>query len=158
MRIRLRPDSLGELNVKVATSGNQVKLQIQASDERSRKILEDSVNHLKESLSAQNLSLAKLEVSVASANAGAQADNQPKQEQGSQSQAGGYQDLLNSRQQQSSSSQGNGGGRNNAYDSMVDLDPIVSIRRGAAAAAGNSQLSEGAARGRVGGGRLDVRA
>jgi flagellar hook-length control protein FliK len=65
MRIRLRPDHLGELSVRVNTSGNQVALEIQASDEKAKRIIEDSVNYLKESLASQNLTVSRLDLSVA---------------------------------------------------------------------------------------------
>jgi flagellar hook-length control protein FliK len=44
-----------------------VGLQIRASDDRAKRILEESMSHLKESLAQQNLSLAQVDVSVASA-------------------------------------------------------------------------------------------
>jgi flagellar hook-length control protein FliK len=66
IRVRLKPENLGELHLKVVTQGNQVGLQIQASDENAKRIIEESMNSLKESLSTQNLSLAKVDVSVAS--------------------------------------------------------------------------------------------
>ncbi len=70
MRIRLKPDHLGELHLKVTTggqAGTNVGLQIQASDERARKILEESMGSLKESLASQNLSLGRVDVQVAPA-------------------------------------------------------------------------------------------
>lgn len=65
IRIRLKPENLGELHLRVVTRGDQVGLQIHASDEKARKILEDSMSHLKESLATQNLTLGKVELSVA---------------------------------------------------------------------------------------------
>ncbi len=65
IRVRLRPDHLGELNIRVLTDGNRVALKIQASDERSKKILEESLGSLKQNLSAQNLSLGTVDLSVA---------------------------------------------------------------------------------------------
>lgn len=67
IRVRLKPDHLGELNLRVSTRGNQVGLQIQASDERAKKILEDSMSALRDSLATQSLSLGKVEVTLASA-------------------------------------------------------------------------------------------
>ncbi len=67
MKIRLNPDHLGELHVKVMTRGNQVGLQIQASDERARKILEESMSSLKTSLAAQHLTLGQFDLTVAQA-------------------------------------------------------------------------------------------
>lgn len=70
MRIRLKPDHLGELHLKVTTggqAGTNVGLQIQASDDRARKILEESMGSLKESLASQNLNLGRVDVQVAPA-------------------------------------------------------------------------------------------
>jgi len=64
MRIRLHPENLGELHVRVMTQGNEVALKIQASDERSKKILESSMGNLKEGLAAQSLILSKYDLSV----------------------------------------------------------------------------------------------
>jgi len=68
MRIRLKPDHLGELHVRVSAggkSGSEIGLQIQASDERAKKILEESISSLRDSLSGQNLNLSKVDVQVA---------------------------------------------------------------------------------------------
>jgi flagellar hook-length control protein FliK len=55
MRIRLKPDSLGELQMKVKTRGNDVSLQIRASDAESKKVLEESIKYLKDSMASQRL-------------------------------------------------------------------------------------------------------
>ncbi len=65
IRVRLRPDHLGELNIRVLTDGNRVGLKIQASDERAKKILEESIGSLKENLSSQSLNLGTVDFSVA---------------------------------------------------------------------------------------------
>ena len=70
MRIRLRPDNLGELSVRVSTRGGEVSLQIQASDDRAKRIIEESMSHLKDRMSAQNLTLGVVELSVGSSQAG----------------------------------------------------------------------------------------
>ena len=67
MRVRLKPDGLGELNLHVMTRGQAVGLKIQASNEQAKKILEESIGFLKETLANQNLSLAKVDVSVTQA-------------------------------------------------------------------------------------------
>jgi flagellar hook-length control protein FliK len=64
MRVRLKPENLGELNLRVIANGNHVGLQIQASDERAKKIIEESLGYLKESLSAQKLSLGQVDLTV----------------------------------------------------------------------------------------------
>jgi len=71
MRIRLKPENLGELHVRVVTNGNgNVGLQIQASDEKAKKILEESMGSLKESLASHQLSLMSVDLSVTSARNG----------------------------------------------------------------------------------------
>ncbi|MBL7716725.1 MAG: flagellar hook-length control protein FliK [Bdellovibrionales bacterium] len=65
IRVRLKPDHLGELNLRVSTQGNSVGLQIRATDERAKQILEDSMSALRDSLAAQSLSLGKVEVTLA---------------------------------------------------------------------------------------------
>lgn len=64
MKIRLKPEHLGELSLRVKTSGNNVSLKIHASDDRAKRILEDSVGYLKENLKIQNLSLAKVDFGI----------------------------------------------------------------------------------------------
>ena len=80
IRVRLRPNDLGELNIRVMTQGSRVGIQIQAADEKAKKMIEDSVGYLKESLSAQNLSLSRVDLSVLSAgtkgDAGTSGDSQ----------------------------------------------------------------------------------
>ncbi|MGE0615470.1 MAG: flagellar hook-length control protein FliK [Bacteriovoracia bacterium] len=67
IRIRLRPDNLGELSVHVATVDNRVGLRIQATDPSAKQVIEESVKYLRDSLAQQNLSLAKVEVTLAHA-------------------------------------------------------------------------------------------
>ena len=70
MRIRLNPGNLGELHVKISTQGNQVGLKIQASDERARRIIEESLGSLKEGLASQRLQLVQTDVAVGQGFAG----------------------------------------------------------------------------------------
>ena len=65
IRIRLKPEALGEIQLKVTTRGNQVGLQVQAADEHAKRILESSLNDLREHLSTKSLNLASVELSVA---------------------------------------------------------------------------------------------
>lgn len=64
IRVRLKPENLGELHLRVTTRGSVVGLQIQASDERAKIILEESMRHLKDSLTAQHLTLGPVDLSV----------------------------------------------------------------------------------------------
>ena len=62
MRIRLNPDHLGELSLKVSTRGKEVGLQIRASNEEAKRVLEESLGHLRENLASNALNLARVEV------------------------------------------------------------------------------------------------
>ncbi len=67
IKIRLKPDHLGELVMNVKSRGNEVSIQIKTHDLEAKKIIEESIGRLKDSLSMQNLSLSKVDV-VAQAN------------------------------------------------------------------------------------------
>jgi flagellar hook-length control protein FliK len=67
IHIKLQPENLGELHLRVVTDGNQVGLRIQASDDRARKILETSLSSLQDSLASHQLSLKSVEFTVAQA-------------------------------------------------------------------------------------------
>jgi flagellar hook-length control protein FliK len=62
IKIRLRPDHLGELHMSVRTQGQSVSIQIQAHEGQAKKIIEASLSALKDSLAAQNLTLANVEI------------------------------------------------------------------------------------------------
>jgi flagellar hook-length control protein FliK len=108
IRVRLKPDNLGELHLRVSTHGNQVALQIQASDERSKQILEESVSHLKESLAAQSLSLGRVDFTVAQSFGANLGGDSAQQQQGQQQQQNQFGGLLN----QQDGGQKNGGNWN----------------------------------------------
>lgn len=61
IRMRLRPDHLGELLIQVSTRGKQVDLKVKASNSEARHILEESISSLRESMRLQNLSLASVD-------------------------------------------------------------------------------------------------
>lgn len=62
IKIRLKPDHLGELIMNVKSQGQQVSVQIKTHDLEAKKIIEESLGRLKESLSVQNLNLSKVDV------------------------------------------------------------------------------------------------
>jgi flagellar hook-length control protein FliK len=62
IKIRLKPDHLGELMMSVKTNGQQVSLQIKAQDHESKRIIEESLGRLKDSLATQSLDLGKVDV------------------------------------------------------------------------------------------------
>jgi len=107
IRMRLRPDNLGELNIRVSTLGNRVELQIQASDERTKKIIEESIGYLKESLTSQNLSLANVDFSVAPQSP---ANSDPNSDPRSAHSQPGFQDALGEQGRRSTDFNQRGGG------------------------------------------------
>lgn len=62
IKIRLKPDHLGELVMNVKSRGNEVSIQIKTHDLEAKKIIEESIGRLKESLSTQNLQLSRMDV------------------------------------------------------------------------------------------------
>lgn len=103
IRVRLKPENLGELHLRVMTDGSSVALKIQASDSKAKQILEESLSHLKDSLHAASLSLGKVEVSVAQAPSQNFADS--RQDSSSQGQSQAFGDFARNNQQSGSNSQ-----------------------------------------------------
>ncbi len=66
IRVRLKPENLGELQLIVGTRGRNVLLKVRASDEGARRILEESLGYLKESLAEHHLNLAKVDLGLSS--------------------------------------------------------------------------------------------
>jgi flagellar hook-length control protein FliK len=62
IKIRLRPDHLGELQMKVRTEGSQVHLEVKAQNGESKAIIEQSLSTLRESLAEQGLTLGRVDV------------------------------------------------------------------------------------------------
>ncbi|MGK5089259.1 flagellar hook-length control protein FliK [Bdellovibrionota bacterium FG-2] len=65
IRVRLKPENLGELHLKITTRGDQVGIQILAPNERTKRILEESISSLKDSLASHKLSIGSFDMSVA---------------------------------------------------------------------------------------------
>jgi flagellar hook-length control protein FliK len=148
VRIRLKPDHLGELHLKVMTggkSGSEVGLQIHASDDQAKKILEESLGSLRESLASQNLSLAKVDVQVAQPSSSANLGNDSNQDRPG---------LAGQQNFSSNSGDGNRGNSSQGRSSGADTAPaggtVKATPRQAAAFGGG-----GAARA-VASSRLDV--
>ncbi|MGZ6369643.1 MAG: flagellar hook-length control protein FliK [Bdellovibrionota bacterium] len=162
MRVRLRPENLGELHIRVTSNGNDVGLQIRASDDRARKVIEESMNHLKDSLAQQNLSLKSVEVAVAHG-ASNGFGNEPQSGQSHQQNSGSgqqqqqaFQGFMGSQdmQQQGSNRQSGWDGANEAGSPRSGA---AAARAQALAAAGGMSAEPGS-RLSVSNGRLDVRA
>lgn len=74
IKIRLRPDHLGELHMSVKTQGQQVTIEIKAQNNESKKIIEESLASLKDSLAGQSLTLARVDVVSVATHSQAAAD------------------------------------------------------------------------------------
>ena len=153
MHIRLKPENLGELHVRVMTDGTQVGLHIQASDEKSKKILEESLSHLKESMAAQNLTLGSVELTVAHSQGAMFGESRGDQGQGNWQQPG--QSLSGDMLGQSGERRG--GGAWGAGDDSTGFGRAArpGSRGGSSVAAQSFGQSRAAA---AGSGRLDVTA
>jgi len=157
--VRLKPDNLGELRLRVSANGSDIGLKIQASDERSRKILEESMGYLKESLASQNLSLGKVEIALAqgdgSSGAGNRQDPNPGQ-QGDSRLMGNWsgQDASQGGRGQSGSTNWDGGDADSRGGSMRTGRPAMTASTAAHVAGvgfrGGSNLFAG------GSGKIDV--
>jgi flagellar hook-length control protein FliK len=62
IKIRLRPDHLGELQMSIRTQGQNVSVQIKAQNEDAKRIIEDSISSLRDHLSIHQLALASVDV------------------------------------------------------------------------------------------------
>ncbi len=155
MRIRLKPENLGELHLRIVTQGNEVGIQIQASDDKAKKILQESLGGLKDSLASQSLTLGKVEFSVAQAGSSADARNDARDPNQQQSQS--------QYNQQSALGQNAGDNRNQRSNSFSyqDIDAVgAKPLAGVAASNSSAALARAAqvANTRSENGRLDVRA
>lgn len=64
MRLVLHPDDMGEVKLKVGTKNGKVEVEVVAENEATAKLIRAGSKDLEQSLKDQNLSLAKLEVTV----------------------------------------------------------------------------------------------
>jgi hypothetical protein len=70
MRIKMNPGNLGELMIRVTTNGKDVGLKVQANDPAAKKVIEESLGALRDSLATQSLALGRVDVTVATHSAG----------------------------------------------------------------------------------------
>lgn len=68
MNLRLSPEHLGDLKIRVSTKGDKVSLAVEASDQSAKSVLESSLQSLKDQLASQNLSLASVEIVTGKSN------------------------------------------------------------------------------------------
>ena len=155
IRLRLNPNNLGELTLRVSTQGQHVGLHIQASDPKSKQVLEESLNSLKESLAQHQLTLGAVEMSVAQSRGSQEFSSSQQQQQGQGNFGQGQlQDwnlqpgLQQNHQQESAWNQGEG--RNSSRER--DVSQVSSVSAPMAARGMGAARSATAA----GSGRLDV--
>lgn len=160
IRVKLHPENLGELHLRIVTDGKQVGLHVQASDDKAKKILEESLSDLKDSLSKHQLSLGTVDFTVGQAQGTFSSDmgNDSRQNQSQQSFNGNMQDMMNGNGNHSNSWSGaqDGAGTREGWNGSP-LRTSVPGGRMAAQAAGGSQVGRSAVAG-VATRRLDIRA
>jgi flagellar hook-length control protein FliK len=64
IRIQLRPDSLGEVKLRIRMEGDVVFAKIQVENQQVKQVVENNMQFLKDSLSQQHLQAGSLDVSV----------------------------------------------------------------------------------------------
>jgi flagellar hook-length control protein FliK len=64
VRIQLRPESLGEVNIRIKMEGDVVFTRIQVESQQVKQIVESNLQTLKDALANQNLSTGLIDVSV----------------------------------------------------------------------------------------------
>ncbi len=65
VRIKLNPENLGEVNMKMSVDGDKVQLALDTTTQEAKKLIESSINELRATLSANKLSLETVKVDVA---------------------------------------------------------------------------------------------
>jgi hypothetical protein len=153
------------MNVRVLTRGNDVRLQIRASDEGAKKIIEESMVHLKDRLASQNLTLGRVELSVGQLGQQAATGQEAKGDNGQQFQQNpGQQDWTQGSANQTSqgSTHGQGGGNSGRWseDGSDSFGRQGASRAQSASAALQAMGAAGSARQRTysESGRIDVTA
>lgn len=104
IKIRLRPDHLGELQMSVKTQGQNVAIDIRAHSAEAKKIIEESIGSLRASLSDQNLNLSRIDV-VSSTNQAQAGDKGLQMDLGSQRQGSGQENASRFADQQQAARQ-----------------------------------------------------
>lgn len=148
MRLKLKPDHLGELHLRVSAggrAGSEIALQIQASDDRAKKILEESIGSLKDGLAGQSLTLSKVDVQVAPAVSSSSSSNSFQQD--------GLPNPNLASQQDGSMS-----GRNSSQGEPRERMDGLRSAQGKSASQAFSGASRASARSASGSGRIDVMA
>ncbi len=153
MRIKLNPGNLGELMIRVSTDGKDVGLKVQANDPAAKKIIEESLSSLRDSLASQSLSLGRVDVTLAPAAANASDLGQGSQHSHGQHAFSGFDQSANQQRAAFDGYSGNEGRSSRSADSGDDR----SVSRGASARIAAMGSAGGSARA-ASSSRLDVMA
>jgi flagellar hook-length control protein FliK len=160
MKIHLKPDNLGELHLKVMTRGQEVGIQILASDENAKKVIQDSMSTLKDGLASQNLTLGKVELAVARSFGAENSQDQSGNSSNSQSQQHSqnqFSSHFGAGQNANQQNQGNRWTGNDSGDEVGTSSQGLKMGSAQAAAARLAMASGGGRNGAsVNDGRLDV--
>jgi flagellar hook-length control protein FliK len=71
--VKLHPEELGELNIRMVMEGDQLKLQIQAQNQQVREILEQNFPRLRTAMEDQGVTVEDFQVSLGDSRADDQA-------------------------------------------------------------------------------------
>jgi flagellar hook-length control protein FliK len=156
MRIRMNPGNLGELMIRVSTNGKDVGLKVHASDSNAKKILEESLGSLRDSLAQQSLALGRVDVVIGTtASQDSNATSQQSNQQSSNQQHAQSQAQMNL---DSNASQSGGGQWGNEESSGGNERGISTARGATARIASANAAMERAGTARTANSRLDVMA
>ncbi|MCC6278008.1 MAG: flagellar hook-length control protein FliK [Oligoflexia bacterium] len=70
MKMTLKPDHLGEIQLHVAVDGNQVEVKMATQNSHTKQLIESHASELRHGLASQNFSMEKLDVTVGDRNNG----------------------------------------------------------------------------------------
>lgn len=85
IRIRLSPEELGGISIKIVSQNGQLTLQITADNQKTGQLLASGMHELTQSLQDQGITMTKAEVTYSNANSFDAATSQQQQNQGQQS-------------------------------------------------------------------------
>jgi hypothetical protein len=117
MRIRLNPDNLGELMIRVTTNGKDVGLKVQANDPAAKKVIEESLGALRDSLAQQSLALGRVDVTLASTATSSDHRHHSQSASHGQHAFGGFDGNTPNRQPSADGFSGSGGRSSRSYES-----------------------------------------
>lgn len=135
VKIKLNPENLGEVSMKMSVDGDKVQLALDTSTHEAKKLIESSINELRATLSASKLSLETVKVDVAG-----KSDNQFSNHR-NESDGGAAREQA--RQFMNNFREDNQSRRSTISQELGESRPRVSNRASAAAASGRNSYSRG---------------